>query len=154
MRGLFAGIVVPLLCASVLAVAQTAPPLKEPPPPPGVSKANGKGIITAQGSNEIMANDLLGSPVMSPDGKKVGIVKDLILDPKGTINGLVISAGGIMGLGGKTIGIAASKISFEPAPKNARGEETIVLVRMSAGDLSNAPEFKSFQDIGRSAPAK
>lgn len=147
----FVIVLLPMLCASVMALAQSSASPPDLPAKDG-GAGTGKSILAAQGSNEIMVKDLLGSPVMSPQGKRIGTVADLILDAKGVMNGLVISSGGVFGLGGRSVGVAAGNVSLEPAPRNAHGDQPMVLVRISEEELHKAPEFMRFEDMTRSAP--
>src|SRR3954470_23160875 len=53
---------------------------------------------------QIEAKSLIGSTVRGRDGKDVGKVSDVMLDPtEGRVNGVVISMGGVAGIGAKEI---------------------------------------------------
>jgi sporulation protein YlmC with PRC-barrel domain len=151
MKTLIASLAALALLASVPAFAQSAPPPDTGASPPSAT-APGTGIITSQTSNEILAKNLMGSPVMTPDGKKIGVVKDLIIGPQGQVSGLVIASGSFLGLGGKSVGVSASKVSIESGPKSGKGDDTMVLVRLTQNDIQAAPEFKSVDDLGKSPP--
>jgi sporulation protein YlmC with PRC-barrel domain len=151
MKTLIASLAALALLASVPAFAQSAPPPDTGASPPSAT-APGTGIITSQTSNEILAKNLMGSPVMTPDGKKIGVVKDLIIGPQGQVSGLVIASGSFLGLGGKSVGVSASKVSIESGPKSGKGDDTMVLVRLTQSDIQAAPEFKSVDDLGKSLP--
>jgi sporulation protein YlmC with PRC-barrel domain len=151
MKTLIASLAALALLASVPAFAQSAPPPDTGASPPSAT-APGTGIITSQTSNEILAKNLMGSPVMTPDGKKIGVVKDLIIGPQGQVSGLVIASGSFLGLGGKSVGVSASKVSIESGPKSGKGDDTMVLVRLTQSDIQAAPEFKSVDDLGKSPP--
>jgi sporulation protein YlmC with PRC-barrel domain len=154
-KTLIASLATLALLASVPAFAQSAPPPDTGASPPAAtapSPGAGTGIITSQTSNEILAKDLMGSPVMTPDGKKIGVVKDLIIGPQGQVSGLVIASGSFLGLGGKSVGVSASKVSIESGPKSGKGDDTMVLVRLTQNDIQAAPEFKSVDDLGKSPP--
>jgi sporulation protein YlmC with PRC-barrel domain len=151
MKTLIASLAALALLASVPAFAQSAPPPDTGASPPSAT-APGTGIITSQTSNEILAKNLMGSPVMTPDGKKIGVVKDLIIGPQGQVSGLVIASGSFLGLGGKSVGVSASKVSIESGPKSGKGADTMVLVRLTQNDIQAAPEFKSVDDLGKSPP--
>jgi sporulation protein YlmC with PRC-barrel domain len=155
MKPLIAGFAALTLLASAPAFSQSAPPPDTGASPPAATAPGpgaGTGIITSQTSNEILAKDLMGSPVMTPDGKKIGIVKDLIIGPQGQVSGLVIASGSFLGLGGKSVGVSASKVSIESGPKSGKGADTMVLVRLTQNDIQAAPEFKSVDDLGKSPP--
>lgn len=152
-KPLISGLAALTLLASAPAFAQSAPPPDTgSPPPAATAPGSGTGIITSQTSNEILAKDLMGSPVMTPDGKKIGVVKDLIIGPQGRVSGLVIASGTFLGLGGKSVGVSTSKVSIETGPKSGKGDDTLVLVRLTQSDIQAAPEFKSVDDLGKSPP--
>ncbi len=158
MKPLLAGLAAIALLASAPVMAQSMPPGGASNPPSaqknGSPSAGGSGIIASQDADQVLAKDLMGSPVVTPDGKKVGVVKDLIIDPQGHVTGLVIASGSFLGLGGKSVGVSASKVSIEPSPQMGSGDEKMVLVRLSARDISNAPEFKSAEERGRTPPTQ
>ena len=160
MKALLAGFAAVALLSSVPVMAQSMPQGGTPNPPAAQEQQNGhlsaagSGIITSQNADQVLAKDLMGSPVVTPDGKKVGVVKDLIIDPQGHVSGLVIASGTFLGMGGKSVGVSASKVTIEPSAQTGSSDEKMVLVRLTAQDISNAPEFKSVEERGRTSPAQ
>jgi len=53
---------------------------------------------------EIASDSLIGAKVRNPEGREIGSVKNLMIDPKqGKINSVSMSIGGFIGMGEKTI---------------------------------------------------
>jgi sporulation protein YlmC with PRC-barrel domain len=99
-------------------------------PPPA------EAVIPAQRANEMRAESLIGATVFSQEGEKVGTVKDILFDTSGRATGLVLSVGGIMGLGAKSVGITWEEVEMQPDPK-------LLQVNYSEDQLEAAPAFKT-----------
>lgn len=99
-------------------------------PPPS------EAVIPAQRANEVRAETLIGATVFSPEGDKVGTVKDILFDTNGKATGLVLSVGGIMGLGAKSVGLTWDEVDVQPDPK-------LLQVKYTEDQLEAAPSFKT-----------
>ena len=77
---------------------------------------------------------VIGQNVKSPDGKSLGEVKDLVVDPRGRIAYAVLSYGGFMGLGNKLFAIPWSAFVWN------RDKEYYVL-SVDKETLKRAPGF-------------
>jgi len=99
-------------------------------PPPS------EAVIPAQRANEVRAETLIGATVFSPEGDKVGTVKDILFDTNGKATGLVLSVGGIMGLGAKSVGLTWDEVDVQPEPK-------LLQIKYSEDQLEAAPAFKT-----------
>ena len=104
----------------------------EPPATPPPSEA----VIPAQRANEVRAESLIGATVFSPEGEKVGKVKDILFDTSGKATGVVLSVGGIMGLGAKSVGLTWEEVDVQPEPK-------LLQVKYTEDQLEAAPSFKT-----------
>lgn len=105
-----------------------AEPAAAPPP--------AEAVIPAQRANEVRAENLIGTTVFSPEGEKVGVVKDILFDTSGKATGLVLSVGGIMGLGAKSVGLTWDEVDVQPQPK-------LLQVNYTEEQLEAAPTFKT-----------
>lgn len=105
-----------------------AEPVAAPPP--------AEAVIPAQRANEVRAENLIGTTVFSPEGEKVGVVKDILFDTSGKATGLVLSVGGIMGLGAKSVGLTWDEVDVQPEPK-------LLQVNYTEEQLEAAPTFKT-----------
>lgn len=111
------------------AVGEIAPEAPVTPPP-------SDAIIPAQAADEVRADTLIGMSVYNPAGDKVGEVKDILLDDKGQVTGVVLSVGGVLGLGAKSVGLNWSEVDVQP-------EAEMVKVHYSKEQLEAAPAFKT-----------
>ena len=70
-----------------------------------------EGQIIMQSENTMLANDLIGSNVYSPDGDTIGDVDDLSVNFDGTVDGVVIGVGGFLGIGEKDVAVEMGSLS-------------------------------------------
>lgn len=94
--------------------------------------------VTAQTSNQILADDLLDMDVKNKDDKdkKVGKISDVILDRDGHVSGVVVGVGGFLGVGEKDVGMPWDRI------EDIDAKDKVVHVNASKDELKDAPEFK------------
>lgn len=100
------------------------------PPPP-------EAVIQAQRPNEFRSGNLIGATVITSEGEEVGKVKDILIDTSGTATGMVLSVGGIMGLGAKDVGLAWQEIDMRPEP------DEVVRINYTKAQLEAAPSFQT-----------
>lgn len=98
-----------------------------------------EGQIILQSEDTILANDLIGSSVYSPDGETVGDINDLIVNLNGDVEGVVIGVGGFLGIGEKNVAVEMAAISLL-TPED--GEVRLIL-DATKEDLEAAEEFKT-----------
>jgi sporulation protein YlmC with PRC-barrel domain len=99
-------------------------------PPPS------EAIIPAQAPDEVRADTLIGMTVYDTAGEKVGEVKDIIFNADGQATGVVLSVGGVLGLGAKSVGLNWSELDVQP-------EAELVKVQYNKDQLKAAPDFKT-----------
>jgi hypothetical protein len=75
--------------------AEAAPPASPPP---------SDAVISAQSDGEVRADEIIGMTVYNAAGEKVGTVHDILLDKEGKATGVVLSVGGVLGVGAKSVG--------------------------------------------------
>ncbi len=92
------------------------------------------------------AETLIGATVFSPEGDKVGTVKDILFDTNGKATGLVLSVGGILGLGAKSVGLTWDEVDVPAGAEAAAGE----VHRRSAGSRADLQDPGSAAGGGRS----
>ncbi len=116
-------------------VGEVQPDAPTMPPP-------GDAIIPAQAADEVRADSLIGMGVYNSDGDKVGEVKDILLDESGQVTGVVLSVGGVLGLGAKSVGLNWSEVDVRP-------DAEMVKIHFTKEQLEAAPDFKT-QEVQRS----
>ncbi|HEV8390087.1 MAG TPA: PRC-barrel domain-containing protein [Dongiaceae bacterium] len=104
----------------------------EPPASPPPSEA----VIPAQAADEVRADKLIGMTVYDTAGEKVGQVKDILFNENGQATGVVLSVGGVLGLGAKSVGLQWSEVDIQPDAEVAK-------VQYNKDQLEAAPDFKT-----------
>ena len=103
---------------------QTAAPApgSEPAPPPAadvmaeqpVTPPPADAIIAAENATDMRADKLIGTSVYNAEGEEVGSVQDIVFDKDGKIVGVVLKVGGLLGIGGKSVGIKWNEVQMVP----------------------------------------
>jgi len=130
------------------AMAQTTteqkPTAQKPAATTDVAKTPVAGHIVTQDSNSLLARDLIGLAVFSPDKLKIGTINDLILSKDGkSVEGFVIGVGGFLGIGEKAVALKMDRLQISNTAEGA------VQLTMDAKkeELANAPAFKSKREM-------
>ncbi|HEY4161633.1 MAG TPA: PRC-barrel domain-containing protein [Dongiaceae bacterium] len=97
-------------------------------------------VISAQKDDEVRADQLIGATVYNNGGDKIGTVHDIILDKNGKATGVVLSVGGLMGIGAKSVGLNWSEVDLKP-------DQQAVQVSYTKDQLEAAPDFKTTDQI-------
>jgi sporulation protein YlmC with PRC-barrel domain len=94
-----------------------------PSPQPGSSSSSSQPASSGPAQGVLVdANALVGATVRSPEGKDIGKVERLMVDPKdGRVRTVVIQQGGTLGIGGKSVSMPWESM------KVARDGDSIVL---------------------------
>jgi sporulation protein YlmC with PRC-barrel domain len=122
-----------------------ASPPAEPAPAPAAEAAPATpppsdAVISAQSDGEVRADQLIGMTVYNAEGEKVGSVHDILLDKEGKATGVVLSVGGVLGVGAKSVGLTWKEIDVKP-------EQQQVQINYSKDQLEAAPDFKTTDQI-------
>ena len=112
--------------------AEAAPPPANPPP--------SDAVISAQSDGEVRADQIIGMTVYNAEGEKVGTVHDILLDKEGKATGVVLSVGGVLGVGAKSVGLTWKEIDVKP-------DQQQVQISYSKDQLEAAPDFKTTEQI-------
>lgn len=91
-------------------------------------------ILTEESDDQVLAAKIVGKDVIDPSGAAIAKVDDVLLDKSGKVSGLVLSAGGVLGLGGKTVAISWQDVA-------AAESADAISVDLTAEQLAAAPEF-------------
>jgi sporulation protein YlmC with PRC-barrel domain len=109
------------------ATAETQQPATPPP---------AEAVIPAQAADQVRAEKLIGMDVFDTNGEKVGTVKDILFGPDGKATGMVLSVGGVLGVGAKQVGLQWSEVDIQPDAEVAK-------IQYNKSQLEAAPDFKS-----------
>jgi sporulation protein YlmC with PRC-barrel domain len=99
-------------------------------PPPA------EAIIAEEGSTDLRAEKLIGTTVYNTEGEEVGSVNDIVFDKDGKIVGVVLKVGGVLGMGGKSVGIKWTEVKMLP-------DTQLLQIGFTAEQLEVAPDFKT-----------
>ena len=94
-------------------------------------------------SGVLKASQLIGMKVEGTDGKKLGDIKDLVVDPEdGSIDYAVLDYGGLVGIGDKYFAVPWQALEIGPDKKK-------LLIDVTKKELKNAPGFdkKNWPDL-------
>jgi sporulation protein YlmC with PRC-barrel domain len=117
----------PAIDPNAPATAETEQPATPPP---------SEAVIPAQAADQVRAEKLIGMDVYDTNGDKVGTVKDILFDKDGKATGMVLSVGGVLGVGAKQVGLQWSEIDIQPDAEVAK-------VQYNKEQLEAAPDFKT-----------
>ena len=126
--------------APAMPPAETATQEQQVTPPPS------DAIISAENATDMRADKLIGTSVYNAEGQEVGSVQDIVFDKDGKIVGVVLKVGGLLGIGGKSVGIKWDEVQVMP-------QEGTVKVNYSEDQLKVAPAFKTQDAIAAERPA-
>lgn len=114
----------------------------------GPATASGPKFIRAKKPEHLMARRLIGRSVVSSNGKPIARVKDLIVARDGRIEGVVVTFGGVFGVGAKQVAVA---LDDARALSLNMPTEGVLRVELTAKDLREAPAFRGINSQDRGA---
>jgi len=111
--------------------------------PEAVEPAAGEAIIPEQAETQLIAEDLMGIPVVGPGDEEIGKVEDLIFDEQEKITGVVVGVGGFLGIGKKEVGLDWEQAELEEDQESGKKK---IVVSLTKADLEAAPDFKTQEE--------
>jgi hypothetical protein len=81
---------------------------------------------------------ILGRTVQGVDGKEMGRVIDIVVDPVGKVRAAIIDFGGFLGVGSRKIAVNWSALHFGGAVKH----DGDIMLELTQDQLKAAPEYK------------
>lgn len=104
--------------------------------------------LTEQSTDQISADDYIGTTVYNSNNESIGEINDLILQKDGGIVAAVIGVGGFLGIGEKNVAVPMSNIMVS---QNETGSDLKLTTSETADTLKNAPEFKTLDEQNMNA---
>jgi sporulation protein YlmC with PRC-barrel domain len=86
---------------------------------------------------------LVGSKVVGPDGQTVGKVEDLLLDRDQKLAGVIVSVGGFLGVGSKSVALPPDRVDIS----KAYGDERVVKIRVHERGVGRRAGFQISRDL-------
>ena len=150
---------------TVPAFAQTTAPTSPPAAAPSESSAPAAAaaptstprFVTTERANDWRGSKLVGVDVWGSENSKVGDISELIMDRSGSVSAVVISIGGFMGIGSKTVAVPFSALTWvDEAPRSASSSDGVATNRSSTSGPppmggSAAPASSTSADAGSSS---
>lgn len=150
-----------LLLGSALAMFIAAPALAQTTPPaatdtappaggttmsapadtaaPAAAAAPSGTFLERQEAGQLRADEIIGASVKNQQDEDIGKINDLVFNEDGKIVGAVVSVGGFLGLGAKSVGVDWSQLQV-------RSSDAIV-VQWTKEELQAAPDFRTQDDV-------
>ena len=129
---------------SVFGFLLTVGALAQPAPGPGttreptVTRPVTLGLMTPSTINEVYASKLIGASVKSKEGENLGKIDELVIDPHDArIKAAVVSVGGVLGLGAKSVAIPWDRMTM-----GTGADRDTIIVAMGKDELERAPVWQ------------
>ena len=101
-------------------------------------------FVAKQQQDQWTASTLIGQPVISSSGDKVGDVNDLVFNPNGKLAAIVVGVGGFLGVGEKNVAIPVSRAITD----GKKSSDVVVHVNFTKDALEKAPSYKPLDGVG------
>lgn len=95
-----------------------------PSPEPELTQAEATGVLSRM--------------VRDADGKEIGRIVDVVVDPAGQPRAIVVDAGGFMGVGSRQVAVAWSAVHVPPPGD----KDAYVQVDLTDAQVTAAPDYK------------
>jgi hypothetical protein len=118
--------------ASLIALANAVPAADTAPPQASVTVISGGTV-----------RGVLGRMVQGADGKDMGRVVDVIVDPAGQVRAAIVDFGGFLGVGSRKIAVDWNALHFREAVKDGGP----LKLELAQDQLKAAPEYKEGQAL-------
>jgi PRC-barrel domain protein len=138
-----------LTCGAISAHAQNqanAPPRSATTPAPAPPATVSTGDFNVSG--EVAGSAIIGTKVHDGAGETIGKINEIYLDDNGAIKVVVVTVGGVMGVGGTDVGVKWSDIKFQ-----RDGKSVLLTTSLSKDALKAMPDYKDQRRQPESAAA-
>jgi sporulation protein YlmC with PRC-barrel domain len=89
------------------------------------------------------ASKLIGVNVYNDQNEKLGDINEILLDPSGKVDGVVIGVGGFLGMGEHNIKVEMSKLKFVDEPVRTSSTTTTKTTTTGAGSAATTTSRSS-----------
>lgn len=93
-----------------------------------------------QTADEYRTSKLVGSKVYNNANENIGSIEDIILKPDGTMDEVVLSVGGFLGIGDKYVGVPFSSLKV-----GRDGESVKITTDATKDSLKALPDYKYYK---------
>ena len=116
-------------------MAATTPPADRSVPPHQISSTVSTGDFNANG--QMAGSALIGAKVHNSNNDTIGSVEDIYIDNNGSIQAVVVSVGGFLGMGTKDVAVKWSDIKF-----GHDGKSLTLTTNWTKDSLKALPDYK------------
>jgi len=134
-----------LVALSTMAMAQAATPPGPAPSRPGMTTSAPADTGAQQSKNAPLFTHYKGADVLGSAGKSIGTIADVVVDAQGNVKQLILSHGGVIGIGAT---LSAYDVQQMPALNDGKVE-----LGLTTASLDQLPKFKYPSGEGN-APAE
>jgi hypothetical protein len=116
-------------------------------PQPSATGAQRTGFVQNQNADEWRSSKLIGASIYGPDNSSIGEISDMIIGSDGKIKAAVVSVGGFLGVGSKSVAVPFDALNVRREPNSsAIGRITVTY---NKDQFKNAPTFAYYQASGK-----
>ncbi|MCB8838111.1 PRC-barrel domain-containing protein [Aurantimonas sp. VKM B-3413] len=94
-------------------------------------------MTPVQDSEQLTADDLMGTTVYGPNDETVGDIGDIALNASGKVDAVIVDVGGFLGIGEKPVAVGLDNLNFM---RDANGS-LYLYTQFTEDQLKNAPEY-------------
>jgi hypothetical protein len=99
-------------------------------------------FLSKQERNDWLASNLIGASVSNPANESIGSITDLISDENGKVIGVIVGAGGFLGIGQKDVAIRFEDLKLS----RDQNDDVTALVDISQETLAAAPDYETLAE--------
>jgi len=136
------------LAATVSAQTQTRPSTEPSTPRQDTARTEPERRAWTPESNAVESRRLIGMQVKNTQGKETGEIEQLIVDHSdGKISHVVLSRGGVLGVGGQKLVVSWSDLKIQPDADN----RTRMVAMVDQAKLDSAPRYEARRETSPAA---
>jgi len=102
-------------------------------------------MATASSSGDLLGSRLMDLNIKNAQDETLGEIDDIVIGSDGKITHVIVSTGGVLGVGAKKVQLPWSDVRFDAAGEKATAS-------MTAEQLKSAPEYKAPPRAATTAP--
>jgi sporulation protein YlmC with PRC-barrel domain len=91
--------------------------------------------VTTQPPNTLRARTLIGLDIKNAQNETIGSIDDVVVDTDGRVQQVVVSVGGFLGVGARSVAISWNDVHFDATRE-------VATVNMTKDQLSAQPDFQ------------
>jgi sporulation protein YlmC with PRC-barrel domain len=100
-------------------------------------------FLAKQQSDEYLASNLIGQPVVNANNETIGDINDLVTDTNGKVVAVLVGAGGFLGIGEKDVAVRYDDLKFSRDDNNG---VKVMASNMTANMLASAPDYQRLEE--------